>query len=126
MIVAASKSPGSSGGSRLSTTLPNAVHDVTLEVVPALLLFTWPLPLERLENLVVVLVRGQAQPEIEAGRRDNSHQRLNGRLSAPGLIGGHSGLGDAQPVGKFSLRQTRLQPSRKDEAAGDGRALEQT
>jgi hypothetical protein len=101
------------------------VDDVALKVVPALLLFVWSLPLKGLENLVMVLVRGQTEAEIEACTRHDSHQSWNGRLPAPRFIGSHDGLGDAEPVGQLPLRESRLESSREYEAAGNGRALQE-
>ncbi len=121
MIVPASKS---SDRSQLSKAPTSGTYDVALVGTPADLLFTRTLPLKGLEDLVVVLVRCQAQPEIEACSRDDSHQCPNGRLPAARLIASDNGLGDAQPVRQLPLRQPRLQPSRKDEAAGDSGALE--
>lgn len=101
------------------------MHDVTLRGVPALLLFAWSLPLKGLENLVMVLVRGEAQAEIEAGTRHDSHQTWNGRLPATRFVGSHDGLGDTESVGQLPLRESRLESSREYEAAGDGRALQE-
>ena len=89
------------------------MHDVTLRGVPALLLFAWSLPLKGLENLVMVLVRGEAQAEIEAGTRHDSHQTWNGRLPATRFVGSHDGLGDTEPVGQLPLRESRLESSRE-------------
>ena len=104
--------------------LPSSVHDVALEVAPALLLVTGSLSLKGLENLVMVLMRRQAQAEVEACSRDDSHQGLNGRLPAARFIGSHNGLGDAQSVGELPLGEPSLQSSRENEAAGNGWTLE--
>jgi len=101
------------------------LHDPALEVAPTFLFFSWSLPLERFENLVVVLVMCQAQAKVEASTRQDSHQGLNGWLPAARFISGHNGLGHPESIGQLSLRKPRLQSGRENEAAGDGRALEE-
>jgi hypothetical protein len=107
--------------SQLNQTLP--AHDVALKIAPAFLLLAWSLPLPGLENFVMILVSCQAQTEIEARSRQDSHQCWNGRLPTPRFIGGHHRLGHAESIGQLSLRESRLQSGRENEAASNGRAL---
>jgi hypothetical protein len=73
----------------------------------------------------MILVRCEAQAEIEARSRHDSSQGRNGRLPPPRFIGGHNGLGHAESICQLSLRQTRLQSGRENEAAGNRWALVQ-
>ena len=94
---------------------------LALMAAPSLLIVRRTQSLERFEVLVVVVVGSQVHPKVESGGTQPSHQGRNGRLSPAGLVGGNRWLGDAQAIGKFSLREAALEPSGENEAACDAR-----
>ena len=73
----------------------------------------------------MVVVRCQADAEIEACTRHDSYQGWNRWLAAARFIGSHDRLGDTEPVGQLPLCESRFESSREHEAAGNGRALQE-